>query len=271
MTVRLADPCARKRVVVCVDDFGLTDRGSEAAIELAAREAVSAVSCIVDGRTMTRYASALRAVSPPVSLGLHLNLTEPADGSIHAALRSWLLRAYVLHSIDAQMLRVEIQRQLARFEDLFAQPPDFVDGHEHVHQLSGIAAVLVDELAGRYGTRVAVRSTVPRQARGLKARVIAQLGGNELSELLRKRSMATNTDFAGVYDFSLRVPYARRMGEWINSIEDRGLIMCHPERAAPGATQPTARTMEHAFLASASWITLLRRSGTRLAPFGGSA
>lgn len=270
MSASLPNRAAHKRIIVCVDDFGLTDGGSDAAIDLASRAAISAVSCVVDGPVAARRADALCAPSLPISLGLHFNLTDPSTSPGHSGLRSWLLRAYVLHSIDVPAIRAELRRQLERFEDLFGRPPAFVDGHQHVHQFHGIADVLVDELTERYGTRVAVRTTVPRQGRGLKARAIAQLGGNTLRELLRDRQIATNTDFAGVYDFSARVPYARRMRTWIDSIADRGLIMCHPERTTSGGAS-TARILEYSFLASAAWVELRRQSGASLIQFGSTA
>lgn len=260
-----------KRLVVCADDFGFTDAGCNSAIELAAAGAISAVSCVVDGRSLTRYADALRHASSSVSLGLHLNLTEPESDPLRANLRSWLFRAYVSRSIDEPALHAEIRRQLLRFEDLFTRAPAFVDGHEHVHQLPGIARILVEDLEDRYGTLVAVRTTVPRRKQGIKAHVIAHLGGTRLRDLLQSRRLPSNSDFAGAYDFSTRVAYGRRMDAWVSSIADGGLIMCHPEHPGPTDTPLTARGAEHAFLASCEWPALLRQHGARLVPFGPTA
>ncbi|WP_116808304.1 ChbG/HpnK family deacetylase [Steroidobacter cummioxidans] len=261
-------PVVSKRVVVCADDFGFTDVACEAIIELAAAGAVSAVSCAVDGAATPRHALALLAVSSDTSLGLHFNLTEPATAPAHARLDSWLWRAQVVRSIDTDQVRVELRRQLSLFESLFARPPDFVDGHEHVHQLHAIAPLLVDELSARYGIRVAVRSTLPLHFRGIKASVIAQLGGRQLSQLLHAHGLTTNADFAGVYDFSAHVPYARRMQQWLISIADRGLIMCHPERPTPKRTD--ARALEYIFFCSDAWRRLRQHYSIRLVQFSGT-
>lgn len=258
-----------RRIVVCADDFGFSDGACEAIVELAAKGAISAVSCAVDGAAMVRYAPALLAVSSATSLGLHFNLTEPAAAPTRAGLNAWLLRAHVMHSIDTAQMRTELHRQLNRFETLFGRAPDFVDGHQHVHQFHEIAPLLVDELSARYGTRVAVRSTVPLRFRGIKAGVIAQLGGRQLSQLLHARGLTTNADFAGVYDFSQRIPYAHRMQEWLASIADLGLIMCHPETATPGRAD--ARASEYLFLGSEAWTGFRQRHAVRLIQFSGTA
>lgn len=284
----VADPSARKRIVLCADDFGFTDPGCQAVIELAGAKAISAASCVVDGPSTASYAAALRAAASDASLGLHFNLTEPAGAPMRAGLCAWLWRTHVLRAIDVSALRTELRRQLCLFEDLFARAPAYVDGHEHVHQLPGIAAMLVEELVNRYGAAcIAVRSTVPKRWCGVKAQSIALLGGTGLQVLLRGRHVPSNSDFAGAYDFSLRVPYQRRMQSWLASIADGGLIMCHPERPAvlsshlsltspgssgssevSGLSRATARHAEYAFLASNRWPALLRQCGAELVPFG---
>ncbi len=261
-------PEVNKRIVVCVDDFGFSDAACEAAIELAAKGAISAVSCAVDGAVAIRHALPLLAVATDTSLGLHFNLTEPATAPAHAKLGSWLWRAQVMRSIDTTQVREELRRQLTRFETLFARPPDFVDGHEHVHQLHALAPLLIEELSARYGTRVAVRSTVPLHFRGIKAGVIAHLGGKHLLDLLHAHGLTTNADFAGVYDFSPRIPYARRMQQWLTSIADHGLIMCHPERAARRRTD--ARSMEYLFLGDEGWHRMRQHYSVRLVQFSGT-
>jgi predicted glycoside hydrolase/deacetylase ChbG (UPF0249 family) len=260
----------RRRIVVCADDFGLTSAGCESIVELVRANAVSSVSCVVDGPHVARHAGGLCNAAYRVSLGLHLNLTEPPQGPARGTLRWWLARAYLPYSIDERALRGEIRDQMLRFEDLFACAPAYLDGHQHVHQLPGVARVLVDELEDRYGKHVAVRSTQTRRTRGIKAQTIALLGAKGLRELLQARGIASNSDFAGVYDFSTRVPYRRRMGRWLHSIEDGGLIMCHPERGASPDRLIAARCAEHAFLASREWPQMLERCDVDLVPFGAS-
>ena len=48
-----------KALILCADDFGLTDGISEAILDLAASGRVSAVSCMVEGEAFDKYYEAL--------------------------------------------------------------------------------------------------------------------------------------------------------------------------------------------------------------------
>jgi predicted glycoside hydrolase/deacetylase ChbG (UPF0249 family) len=255
-----------RRVFVCADDFGIAPRTTLAILRLAEARAISAVSVLVDGESAAEQARAVRAMPPEVAVGLHFNLTDRLQGHVTGALGLRLLRTCLIARLDRPRLRAEIERQYERFQQLFGRPPDFIDGHEHVHQLPIVRDAILSAMLARSGRRIAVRATYPRAARGLKAAVIAALGGYALAKELRRRGIATNDDFAGAYDFSTRVPYGVRMRKWLEGISDRGLIMCHPQLADPACPAP-AREAEFAYLASDAWRTLLRRQDVTLIPF----
>jgi predicted glycoside hydrolase/deacetylase ChbG (UPF0249 family) len=259
-------------VTVCADDFGMSSQICEAVVQLARQQALSATSCVVDTNTVESFAAPLLEVAADVSIGLHFNLTEvfanSADtkGDLHASLPRWWWRCYA-GGANPIAVRREVQRQLDRFETLFARPPDFIDGHQHVHQLPVIRDQLIDEIMARYAGRIALRSTICRRPRGIKARIVQTLGGAELQAIASANAITTNLDFAGIYDFSAARPYADRMRSWLTSIADCGLIMCHPEH--PGATtlHHAARAAEFDFLTSAAWRELLREQHIELIPF----
>ena len=261
-----AAPSAR-RVILCADDFGLSDEASASIVELAGLAAISAASCVVDAPAFAGNAAMLARSRAKVAIGLHLNLTEGKRSRLRRSLVSWVLRAYGGLAPKRIELQSEIARQLDVFERTFDAAPCFVDGHEHVHQLPRIREALVDEIAGRYGGKVAVRSALSMQPRGSKAWAISQLGGHELRTLLAQRSLPTNSDFAGVYDFSTARPYDRRMTEWLRALADGGLIMCHPERRTVTGPAHSARQMEHDFLVSQAWSDMRRELDIALIPF----
>jgi predicted glycoside hydrolase/deacetylase ChbG (UPF0249 family) len=209
----------------------------------------------------------LRSSPGGVSVGLHLDLTDFAPAGVRASLATWLARAVRHGAHETSIVRAEIARQLTRFEDLFGRAADFVDGHRHVHQFPGVREALVEELGARYGRAVAVRSTCADAAHGAKGWLIAALGGRGLKRLLDARAVPTNPDFAGAYDFSARIPYARRMDAWLARIADRGVVMSHPERGPAADATADARAGEYRFLASADWPAMLARHGVRLTPF----
>ncbi len=257
----------RKNLVICADDFGLTEAASKSIINLAGREAISATSCVVDGPFALKYARALLQSLQSCSVGVHLNLTENPTTPLNASLKTWLMHSFVLRSCDRAALAGEVTRQLDRFEALFDQAPHFVDGHEHVHQFPAVRDVLVELLLMRYGTSIAVRSTVPATHRGIKASIVAALGGRTLHSNLAQADIATNTDFAGVYDFTTRIPFAQRMRVWLQSIASGGLVMCHPERPTEDIVTLNSRNAEHRFFASPAWPALQNECHVRLVPF----
>src|SRR5215471_16967640 len=118
-----------KKVVVCADDFGLTEAACTSIVALSRAGAISATSCVVDGAFAERFARDLPRSA--LSIGLHFNLTATAERS--DSVLGWILRAYVLRSISPANVSAEIDRQLDRFEALFGRPPHFIDGHHHVH------------------------------------------------------------------------------------------------------------------------------------------
>lgn len=251
-------------MVVCADDFGLSAAACQSILTLGSAAAISATSCAVDGPVAAVYAAALRELRPGLAVGLHLNLTENPQFGASRSLPLWILAAYSRVAIDREALQHEIRRQLHCFERLFGAPPDFVDGHEHVHQLPVIRGLLVDELWAQYGDRVALRATSPAEARGAKAALINLLGARALQRLAARRGLYCNSDFAGVYNLSGDGDYAPHMESWLRGVRDGGLIMCHPE--TPDGTRRDARTREHEFLASPAWPQMLQRCAVSLVP-----
>jgi predicted glycoside hydrolase/deacetylase ChbG (UPF0249 family) len=263
--VRVPAAHASPRIALCADDFGLTAPSVAAILGLARARRVSAVSCAVDGPEFPAAAPALRELVDVVAVGLHLDLTSPPG---NPDIRRRVVQALASPARARRAAAQALPRQLDRFEAALARPPDFVDGHEHVHQLPGVRDALLRELAGRYGRAVAVRCTVPRRWRGMKAALIAALGGRALGALLAADGWPHNADFAGVYDFGMAPTYAGRMAAWLDGAADCGLIMCHPEQ---GAGSVPARLAEFAFLSSAAWPELQQCAGLRLTRFTGGA
>ncbi len=259
----LTVPPARRRIAVCADDFGLTAAACRSILSLGAAGAITATSCAVDGPALSAHLPALKALRPAISVGLHLNLTENPAFAGSQSLPRWILATWLRHRLDATALRAEIRRQLERFETLFGTPPDFVDGHEHVHQFPVLRTLLLDELRDRPGARMGLRCTWPNHLRGSKAALIGLLGAAATRREAAARGLRINRDFAGVYDLKAPSGYATRMEEWLRTLDDGGLIMCHPEW--PGETAHLARAHEHVFYSSGDWPRLLRSWNVALA------
>ena len=231
----------QRRVVLCADDFGMLDEVNEGILRLAAAGRITAVSCLVEGPAWSLGAAALASAAGQADTGLHLFL---GTGSGGGALAFFARGAFGL--VDASWVGRQIAAQLDRFERDLGRPPDFVDGHHHVHQMWPVREVLLRVLRERYPERVPyVRSTVPLRSRGAKGAGIAALGGHALLRRLREEGIAHNPDFAGVYDLSSRSDFPSLMRGWLDGIADRGLLMCHPgAKGVYGDAAASARIAE---------------------------
>ena len=243
-----------RQVIVCADDFGLSEAACLSILQLGASGAISATSCAIDGHWVATHLPALRALRPKLAVGLHLNLTENPVFAGTRSLPKWIAASYSGVGLQAAALQAEIVRQLQGFETLFGSPPDFVDGHEHVHQFPVIRELLLGQLQQRYGASVWVRCTWPQRYLGSKAVLIGLLGARPLRQQAQQLGMACNQDFAGVYDLVSETGYDTRMRGWLDGLADGGLVMCHPE--LPGAQAHPARAAEHRFFASSHWLAL---------------
>lgn len=286
-----------RHLVVCVDDFGLHEGVNQAVFELLRLQRISAVSCLVDGPTWASGAAALQALAYPggatlarqADVGLHLNLTECLDPVAQAAWPSRplgaLIRAAYLRQLDVATLRVEVARQWDRFVAVWGRVPDFIDGHQHVHQLPQVRDALMAVLDARLsadGPRPWLRRCrapgwrVVLQGAGLvdtaKAQLIGALGSAALAQLAHARGLRTSGHLLGVYPFDADGrAYLRRWSRWLTQIRPHGdVLMCHPAQpeampAGGGDVIGASRAMEYKVLTSGAWAALLTRSGTDVA------
>lgn len=260
-----------RSIAVCVDDFGLHAGVNEAVLGLARRGRISATSCMVGGVAWRPWTAALRALDPAtIDVGLHLDLTQhPLDARLRHALPAWLLRSYAGLAPPAG-LRAEIEAQLDAFEAGLGRPPAHVDGHQHVHQLPGVRAVLLDVLAARYpGQRPWLRNTRPAPGeRVAKARLIEQLGSAGLARLAARKGFGQNGHLLGVYDFQGNgAAYLALLGGWLRQAAAGDLLMCHPASKSPMTDRiGLARRTEYLVLSGPACGELLARAGVRIAP-----
>lgn len=257
--------------VVCADDYGLAPGVNEAIAGLIAAGRLSATSCMVglpDWRPGVGRLRAALAVSP-ADVGLHLTLTDQrplsraprlAPGGRLPALGPLLARG-LARQLPGDAVRDEIRAQLDAFEDAWGAPPDYVDGHQHMHLLPTVREALVEEIVRRYPAgSVYARDcrerpvTVVRRGVAIpKALFLTWLGGG-FARLARQAGIPMNVGFAGLHDFSGRVPFRTLMQAFLRQPGPRPLIHVHPGRVdavlceRDGLTAP--REAELAYLAS---------------------
>lgn len=271
---------ARRLIGVCVDDFGQHEGINDAALDLAAGRRVSAISCLVDGPAWPSGARALRAHAAHVEAGLHLNFTEDVGQGACHRLPVLIARAYG-RLLDPAQARAAIERQFDRFEDAMGRMPDFVDGHQHVHQLPVIRDLLVAAMNRRYGAgRPWLRATLPPDAcrtsslprsAVAKAWLIGRLGAASLRTLARRHGYPQNNHLIGVYGFDLsEADYLLRLKTWLDCASDGDVLMCHPSLSWPGEDSlREARNREYRVLSGAAFSALLESARVVVGPLKG--
>lgn len=275
-------------IIVCADDFGIAPGVSEAIAELIDAGRLSATSCMTALPDWRRRAGLLRetVARHPADAGLHLTLTDhvpltAAPGLAHAGRlppMGRLLPRALARAVPRQAVRDELRAQLDAFEDAWNGPPDYIDGHQHAHVLPGIREALVEELLLRYpSTPVWVRNCCEPLARCVrrrtalpKALLISSLGLG-LQRLLHHHGLPANDGFAGLHDFSGRVPFRTLMQSFLAGSGPRPLVHVHPGRvddelrACDVLTTP--RETELAYLASPAFADDLAAAGLHPARF----
>jgi predicted glycoside hydrolase/deacetylase ChbG (UPF0249 family) len=251
-------------IIVCADDAGWQEDNDEVIWAHAQAHQISAASLLIDGPTAAQWGSF--AADATCALGLHFNLTWSANRGSRALAR--LIASAFTRTLDNGWVRAEIKRQISRFETLIGHPPDYIDGHQHVHVLPGVRDALLDHLNARYpeNEKPLIRTPHTTRWRGSKSAVLNMLGASRMASTLKEMSWPTNPDFAGVYDFSTAVPYRERMLGWLEHLPPGGVIMCHPGSATVGEHGP-ARKMESDYLGSDQWARDLAAQNATLLPF----
>jgi predicted glycoside hydrolase/deacetylase ChbG (UPF0249 family) len=226
-----------KTVVLCADDFGLNTGVSEGILNLVEKERLSAVSCMVNMPNFNLRAKDLSALKNKVQIGLHLNLTEGYFLSHHDrpcfSLNELLLKSHA-RLIKPSFIAKEINAQLEHFIHMMGRMPDFIDGHQHVHQFPIIRPIILNLVRSTYPA-----ITLPQYQ--FKARILAITGGKKMQAELKKLTIPHNSHFSGVYDFAQDSNYRDLFRQWLALVPSDTLIMCHPG-AGSNDSDPIAHT-----------------------------
>jgi len=256
----------RAPVILNADDYAMTRAICEGILKLAQAGRLSATSAMVNMPLWPDMAAPATALRDRFALGLHLNLTfgaplgampklapsgefPPPDTVVGRAVRG---------AIDGQEIAGEIDRQIDRFEAAAGVPPDFIDGHHHVHAVPGIRAALLDVLKRRFPAGgPLIRDPADRIAAILQRRVAVGKGLTAamlafgFRQAVEAAGFATNRGFSGYSTFGA-LPYAQEFDAFLRAPGTRPMIMCHPGLAgdSAGVADEIAarRPEEHAYL-----------------------
>ncbi len=270
-----------KKIIVCADDFALNAGVSAAILELLSKGAISATSCMSTSPLWPEWGQYLKPLKSQVDLGLHLDLSEFLPLSVDRPLGlkkpqsigKIILKSYG-HRFSLNALIAEIHLQLEQFKTVLGFTPDFIDGHQHVHQFPQIRDALITVYTNYFKNNES--PPVLRLVNGqpffrplkdsLGKLLIHGLGRNALKRRLDKAKIAYYPDFKGIYVFKGNPLIAELWPYFLQDIKPGGLVMCHPGHLSDPKTDPIAsiRENEYCFLNSDRWPALCQEKSIQL-------
>lgn len=218
------------KLILCADDFGQSEAIDKAIIALIKKNRLSATSCMT---LSPRWPTAAKKLTPSIrkkaSIGLHLDFTHFGDTISHPK----LVLLSLARQLSKQRIQESIHQQLDAFEAAFGSPPDYVDGHQHVHQLPQIRDALLEALHERYRNQLPwLRIAKPPFSDGLKGIIIRILGANAFEKNAKKLGFVCSGSLLGAYGFDgSREDYIQRFKHWLDEVESNAatpVLMCHP-------------------------------------------
>lgn len=256
-----------KKVTICADDYGQNAFISQAILTLVKKNRLSATSCMTTSLLWSEHAEWLKPVADSIDIGLHFNLTEgnPLSEALKKQhgflpLSKLICKAYC-HTLNDSAIEAELNAQLDAFRLAMGRLPDFLDGHQHIHQLPVIRNVLLKVYEERLRqTNCYLRCVydakwyVHRQS--MKKWMIQFLGAHTFKKQVIKHQIPHNSSFSGIYSFDYSTHYSHIFPRFLTESCDKGLIMCHPGLLYSSKTDVIAKARydEFSYLESDAFV-----------------
>jgi len=267
-----------RRIWLCADDYGIAPGVDKAIRDLIERGRLNATSVMVVAPSFARESAAMLAAlngaGTRAAIGLHVTLTGPlrpktadytpaVDGAFLPL--GATLRLAMQQRLDMSALTREIEAQFAAFRAAFGRPPDYVDGHQHVHLFPQVRHAVLDATR-RLSPEAWVRqcgSKLPlhRRLTDPKGLLIDWLS-REFRARADRFGIPTNPAFAGTYTYRANADFEQIFPTFLDGMPEGGLIMCHPgfvdaelERLDP---LTTLREREYAYFCSERFAETLK-------------
>jgi hypothetical protein len=222
-------------MIICADDYGLSEDIDRAILELCSLEKLGAVSCMV---TLKRCDAAslrkLLAYQNRTDIGLHFCVADDTLPDLPAFGR--YLRRSLTGRISVPEIISQVSMQYEMFLSKCGRRPDYIDGHLHAHQFPGVREGLIEfVLSLPTSSRPYIRNTYEpissirkQKLPWLKTALIGVIGKQMLTKL-RAAKIATNSGFAGIYDFRDWEKYPQYFPRFVACLAERNAILVvHP-------------------------------------------
>ena len=265
-----------KMVCYCADDYALNNQISDAVCMLLQKNAIQATSCMTQSPFWNEHANKLLQLQNEsihlFEIGLHVNFTHTFDSreNLHFSLSELMQKAW-LRTLNQKEIKYSIEQQWNLFTETMGKAPDFIDGHQHVHQFPVIRDVLFSFLKEKNfkGWIRNLNHTISVPKYKFKNKVLEFLGADATYKLGQKNHISSNPYFSGIYDFN-HTNYAELTRLWLNKAQNKTLIMCHPATHQSNQSDEiqNARVHEYQYLNSDQFIQDCQDFNIQLKPMG---
>lgn len=218
-----------KHIILCADDYGLSPGVSRGIRKLLEQGRLSAISCMVVYPEFSADGPLLKPFLGSADIGLHFTMTQKRSLPFVAA-ESFLRPPSLSSTIGA------VEEQVGKFSDALGRPPDYIDGHQHVHLLPVLNEAVV-RVASRIGAYVRdasepIGAAMWRRPAPLESAYLSCLS-RPLSKLVQRWNVATNRGFRGARNFRDTRPFRDLFRRMVAGAGNGCLVMCHPGYADP--------------------------------------
>lgn len=171
-------------LIITADDYGETAPATDRILECFRSGSLTSASAMVFMEDSERAAALARGTG--LEAGLHLNLTEAFTGCevaddlrrrqarVARYLNSHRFAQALFNPLLAGAFRSLVKVQWAEFERLYGRPPDFVNGHHHMHLCANVLGQRLlpcrARMRGTFTFRAGEKGRVNRCYRSLVAR-----------------------------------------------------------------------------------------------------
>jgi hypothetical protein len=234
---------AGRQIWLCADDYGISRSVNAAIRELILRGRINATSVMTAapnfGSDEAEALDELNSGAKRAALGLHVTLTgtfRPLSAGFtpvshgHFPPLNKMMRAAIARQLNSERLVIEIATQVEAFVTAFGRPPDFIDGHQHVHLLPQVRDAVLKVVVAAAAGACLRQCGRPRAAgrRNSRKELVLDVLSLGFRRKARRLGVATNPAFAGAYDFHHEPDFVKVFPRFLAGLPDGGLIMCHP-------------------------------------------
>jgi predicted glycoside hydrolase/deacetylase ChbG (UPF0249 family) len=165
----------------------------------------------------------------------------------------------------------ELEAQFGAFMKAFGRPPDFVDGHRHIHLFPQVRDCVL-EVVRQFAPNAWVRQCASARPLSMnisdpKGWLVARLS-REFGRRAAQAGIKTNPAFAGTYSYLNGVNFENVFSKFVRAMPEEGLVMCHPgivdAELARLDSLTKLREREYAFFLSDRFPEVLRSNNVIL-------